>query len=332
MRKLSAILILALSLVFWTACKKVNPISDGYQTTPYELKVPSTFPDLKYHPENPLTQEGVKLGRMLYYDSILDKYQSRACASCHEQSSSFTTYASNALVHVNLAWNPYYLWNGEIEGLLEDIMLFETKDFFQTDLENLNSNAKYRQLFKEAFGVEEISYKEVAFALAQFERTKISSNSRYDLYRKGIVQFTADEEAGLALFFSEKGDCFHCHATSLLTDNLFHNTGLDSLPDNGRMDVTNNIGDRGKFKTPTLRNIGLTAPYFHDGRFATLEEVIEFYSSGLKYSETIDPLMKNVHQGGVQLNDTEKAQLLAFLHTFTDTSFINNPALSNPFE
>jgi cytochrome c peroxidase len=146
------------------------------------------------------------------------------------------------------------------------------------------------------------------------------------------VQLSVAETRGFEIFFTEKGDCFHCHSTILFTDNEFHNNGLDSVfADNGLFRVTGDPNDIGKFKTPTLRNAIFTSPYMHDGRFQTLEEVIDFYSEGLKFSSTIDPLMKNVNQGGVKLTDGEKEDLLAFIKTLTDTTFINSPDLSNPF-
>lgn len=302
-----------------------------YEPTPYTLQTPVTFPDLYIHPDNPLTEEGVALGRMLYYDTMLDGVNTRSCSKCHQQTTSFTSGPSNALAHINIGWNKYFLWNGKIEGSLEDIMYFEVSEFFKTDLQRFNDDENYALLFEQAFGVTEITYKELAYALAQFERTKISATSRYDLYKKGVINFTESELRGFELYYSEKGDCFHCHGTELLTDREFHNNGLDATPADGRMEITNDPLDRGKFKTPTLRNIALTGPYMHDGRFETLEEVVDFYSEGVVYSETIDPLMKNVGQGGVKLSAQEKADLIAFLKTFTDNSYIENPNLSNPF-
>lgn len=329
--KTQSISILVLILLLASCVNDPKPEENPYKPRPYQLVTPAEFPSLKMHPDNPMTVEGVTMGRMLFYDSLLDENQSRACATCHIQKNSFTS-PYNAMAHVNLGWNEYYLWRGGVHGFLEDAMLFEVKDFFHTDLNLINADTTYRRMAKQAFGVNEISYTELAFALAQFERTMISSNSKYDLYLKGYRQLTSDEEAGLYLFFSEKGDCFHCHSSPLFTDNLFHNTGLDSIPQEGRMEVTGDPGDLGKFKTPTLRNIALTAPYMHDGRFETLEEVIEFYSSGLHYNETIDPLMKQIDQGGVQLSTNEKYQLIQFLNCLTDTFYTNNKELSNPFK
>ncbi|MFK5855939.1 MAG: cytochrome c peroxidase, partial [Bacteroidota bacterium] len=234
--------------------------------------------------------------------------------------------------HLNLGWNGVYLWDGKVEGTLEDVMLFEVKDFFQTDLSQLNSHATYPQLFKNAFNVDEITYKEAAYALAQYQRTMISGNSKWDKYLLGEATLTQAEAQGYEIFFTEKGDCFHCHGTILFTDNLFHNNGLDSLPEQGRAKVTGDIVDVGKYKSPTLRNIMLTAPYMHNAKYATIEEVIDYYSEGIVWSETVDPLMKKVSQGGVHLTPQEKQNLIAFLHTLTDTTYLTNPDFSNPFQ
>jgi cytochrome c peroxidase len=325
--------ILYLILILGTAyasCKKDDDKSSG--TTPYEISTPSHFPDLYIDPDNPLTHEGVELGRMLYYDTLLDGVGNRKCADCHFQEDAFTSYGSNALAHMNLGWSRYYLWNGKIEGSLEDIMLFEVQEFFQTDLSKFNSNSNYRNLFKTAFDVDDISYKDLANALAQFERTKFSGDSKYDRYIKGAESLSTSELNGMNIFFTEKGDCFHCHGTALFTDGLFHNNGLDLNPELGRLLISGRRSDKGAFKSPTLRNIELTAPYMHDGRYETLEEVVDFYSEGLKYSNTIDPLMKGVSNGGVNLTDQEKTDLVAFLHCLTDTSFTSKPSLSNPFK
>ncbi len=326
LRTIIPILFLGL-LIGFSSCKEDEKPDAPYVTSPYEHNIPSDF----LIPENPLTIEGIELGRMLYYDDNWDGVGNRACADCHKQKESFSDSVSNALAHINLTFGHRFLWDGKIEGTLEDIMLFEAKDFFQADLEKLNADNNYRLLFKQAFGVDEISYKELAYALAQFQRLLISAESKYDRYMRGLTRLTDAEENGMLLFYSEKGDCFHCHGTTFFTDVDYHNTGLDLDPDEGRMRVTGNVQDRGRFKTPTLRNIALTPPYMHDGRFKTLEEVIDFYSEGVKFSETVDPLMKQVHNGGLQLSDNEKADLVAFMHCLTDTSFVTNPALSSPF-
>lgn len=322
--------ILIVSFLFG-ACKKDKAIAEQtYNPTYYNINIPHGFPDFNMQPDNPLTIEGVALGRKLYYDPILDNQNIKSCSNCHLQQQAFTSTAS-VLPHINLAFNKNFLWDGYIEGYLEDIMLFEVEEFMQTDIGKLNIHDTYPQLFKQAFNVKEITSKEVSYALAQFISTLISGNSKYDrALRKEI--FLSDEEVnGYEIFFTEKGDCFHCHGTVLFSDNLFHNNGLDSFPSEGRKGVTGDIHDLGKYKSPTLRNIEFTGPYMHDGRFETLEEVIDFYSEGINYSPTIDPLMKQVHNGGIQLSTQEKSELIAFLKTLSDTSFINNSNYSNPF-
>ena len=331
MKKAIIILGLIVSIFFLSKCTKDYIVVDN-SLTPYTIETPYRFPDMPLNPDNPLTEEGIALGRKLYYDSILDKNQARSCASCHIQASAFTTFQSNAQQHINLGWHKNWLWKGEVTGSVEEIMHFEVADFFQTNVENLNNDSEYPRLFKKVFGVDRITEKEASYALAQFVRTMISSDSKWDRYLKSEIGLTPSELRGLDIFLTEKGDCFHCHGTQLFTDNQFHNTGLDANPEPGRMEVTDNPLDKGAFKTPTLRNIEYTAPYMHDGRFNTLEEVIDFYSEGIVYNPTIDPLMKQVHQGGVRLTPTEKQDLLAFLKTLSDTTFIKNSRLSAPSE
>ena len=189
----------------------------------------------------------------------------------------------------------------------------------------LNNNQEYKQLFKQAFNIDYIDSNHVVKAIAQFERTLISNESKFDKYLKGEILLTQSEFNGYAIFNSEKGDCFHCHGTNMFMDNLFHNNGLDTEPfqDLGLGKITNIQSDNGKFKTPTLRNIEFTAPYMHDGRFSTLEEVIEHYNSGGKFSSTVDPLMKK--QGiGLQLSNQEKIDLIAYLKTLSDYKFIED--------
>ncbi len=317
------------------SCTKDSEIPNSwtYNPTPYLLEFPDEFPQMQIELANPLTVEGVQLGRRLYYDQLLHPAGMHACSECHLQQSSFSSSAE-VLPHINLGWNSTFLWNGKISGTLEDIMQFEVDDFFHADMNRLEQDSLYPRLFFEAFGTETITSTYTARALAQFLRTVISSNARYDnVFLPGSGEFpTEEEQNGYDIFFSEKGDCFHCHGGILFTDNNFHNNGLDTQPSPiGRSAITGNPNDLGKFKSPTLRNIALTGPYMHDGRYTTLEEVIDFYSEGLKISPTIDPLMKQAHKGGIHLTGKEKSDLLAFLHTLTDTTFITNPAFNSPF-
>jgi cytochrome c peroxidase len=334
----SALLIL---LLLMSQCVKDVAITDDqikteFNPTPVTLDYPSLFPILSQISDNPLTVEGIYLGRKLYYDSLLHPYKLHSCASCHLQSQSFSIDkpGTAVLAHVNIAWGNHFLWNGSIEGNMDDIMRFEVEDFFQTDIKAFDGNKEYQDLFYKAFGTKEISTELCAKALSQFITTLISTKSRFDYYYFGGQQLSQDELDGYAIFNSEKGDCFHCHTPPLFTDHEFHNIGLDSTfsqSTSGRYQVTGNSSDLGAFKTPTLRNIAQTPPYMHDGRYKTLEEVIDHYDHGVKYSESLDPIMtKAGKEDGLNLTVEEKGKLLSFLYTLTDTSFLKNPDFRKP--
>ena len=316
-----------------------NDSSKTNGPTPYQVKIPVGFPALSAHPENPLTVEGIALGRKLYYDPLLSQggpLSGMSCSGCHDQKTSFTVSGGPVAIlpHVNLAWNSKFLWNGKIEGGLEDIMAFEVDDFFKSDMKVLAASSEYQKLYNNAFGSTEINSRRTAFALAQFFTTLISGNSKFDLYLQKRRTFTNLERVGYDLFNSETGDCFHCHGYPLMTDNAFHNIGLDSTfsgPNLGRYLISQVESDKGAFKSPTLRNIALTAPYMHDNRFNTLEEVVEHYDSGVKKSASLDPLLKKGNRvNGLKLSSFQKEALVAYLKTLTDTEFISNPELAKP--
>lgn len=340
------ILTLFILILLLAACRKDTanvPEDNGSPDstvvmTPYTINTPAHFPELIIPEDNQPYVEKIQLGRMLYYDELLSN-DGRACASCHLQSVGFTVEGMVSgmpvLPHVNLGWNKNFMWDGSQPGTLENVMLFEVRDFFQTDLAKVNRDEKYRSLFKKYFGVDEITYRELSYALAQFVRTLISRDTKYDRFINGIATLTHDEMAGRDIFFSEKGDCYHCHVNPMLTDNLFHNIGLDSLyakeMDKGQYMVTGNIADIGKFKTPNLRNVALRKRYMHDGRFTSLEQVVEFYNSGVRKANSLDPIMtKPGKENGLRLTEEEKYQLVVFLKTFTDESFITDTTLSHP--
>ncbi len=338
MRTFQAILMIIILTV--QACRNdpypQEPVDDWspdpglYHPVPVSLEYPFYIPALEIPADNPPTVEGIVLGRRLFYDPILHPGGAMACSTCHQQETAFTTPSSNSLAHINLGWSPSFLWNGKVEGSLEDIMLFEVEDFFGTNLSTINKDTFYRNRFMAAFGVEVISAPDIARALAQFTRSLISYETRFDRALVGQYEFSEAENRGYMLFFSERGDCFHCHGNVFLTDFEYRNNGLDTEPDAGRYSITGRVQDIGKFKTPTLRNIEFTAPYMHDGRFATLEEVLDFYSEGLQYSATVDPLMKNVHAGGLHLTGQEKSDIIAFLKTFSDSTFITYGGFGPP--
>lgn len=318
------------------SCKRNDEVPKS-SFTPYEIQIPKRFPPMEIPSYNAMSVERVALGRKLYYDPILSN-DGRACASCHYQNIGFTSDnfpITPVLPHVNLGWSKNFLWKGEKTCSLEDMMMYEVNEFFQTDINKLNADNTYRDLFFKAYNVQNITSQNVAYALAQFFRILNSGNSKFDKYRRGEAVLTPNERNGMITFFTEKGDCFHCHNEIFLTDNSFHNTGLDSTFDSfdkGRYDVTGDASDIGKYKTPTLRNCALRDRFMHDGRYTTLEQVIEFYNSGVhQNSPNIDPLMTlPFKETGLHLTQADKDDLLSFLKTFTDTTFINNPELSKP--
>jgi len=339
-KKFFYIIIAVLALARLTACKIDPPKKENvFKNTPIQISAPNYFPKLVIPAQNPTSKEGVELGRRLYYDPILSTngpLQGLACASCHLQSKSFSNDdpGTSVIPHVNMAWRTNFLWKGGVEGSLEDVMLFEVEDFFKADMNVLQNDPNYPELFDKAFGSSTITSQNAAFALAQFFRTLVSANSKYDQFLRRETALSYSERKGLTIFESEKGDCFHCHSLPLTLDNSFHNTGLDSVfegEQKGRFLVTSDSSDLGKFMTPTLRNIALTGPYMHDGRFKTLREVIEHYNSEVHQTDQLDPIMTKNGRNGLQLSPQEVDHLIDFLHTLTDTTFTNNSDLSSPF-
>ena len=324
-----------------------------YTPMPYNLKIPTLFAAKLIAPivpaNNPLTEEGVALGKKLFFDRILSGDGTQSCASCHNPKKAFTDQQQfstgvqgesgerNAMPLFNLAWNfnERFAWDGKefgIEGqALEPVSNpIEMDANWKKVTERIRQHATYPNLFLQAFGTSKIDSIMITKAIAQFERTLISGNSKFDQFLRKEATLTPEEQNGFDVFMDEaKGDCFHCHGSNnnpLWTDNKFHNNGLDAtFKDLGFGNVTGDPNDNGKFKSPSIRNLAFTTPYMHDGRFSTLEEVINHYSEGLKKSATIDPLMKNIDKGGVQLSTQDKADLKAFLLTLTDYDFIENP-------
>lgn len=338
----------------FTSCRK-NQVE--YEPTPYQLKIPSHFPQMPVPADNPMTQEGVLLGKMLFYERKLSLDNSISCAACHAPQAAFsdpnvvsrgvngTLGTRNSMALVNLGWQTSFFWDGRAKTLEAQILEpvpnpVEMHQEWKDAVVKLKADPQYRNLFFRAFNVSDFDSTHVAKAIAQFLRTMISGTSKYDVMYKiehnlplsaadQVISptITVEEWAGYDLFKSLNGaDCFHCHQGTLMQVQKFSNNGLDAVfTDKGRGGITGNAADNGKFKVPTLRNIALTAPYMHDGRFATLDEVIEHYSTGIHQSPTIDPLIEFASQGGVQL-DTEQRQLLkTFLMTLTDQQFVTNP-------
>jgi cytochrome c peroxidase len=347
-----SVTILCLALVFFSCNKDKNTgQGTGYRPTPYILDLPAGFPKMPIPTDNPLTVDGVELGRHLFYEKRLSGNNTLACAGCHAPNLAFSdsrTFSKgidgfegdrHSMVLQNLAWSPTFFWDGRAKSLEEQIFEpvtnpIEMHETWKNAVSKLTQDAKYQTMFYKAFGTTRIDSTLVSKAIAQFLRTLVSGNSKFDKWLRGEVTLTPSELEGFNLFNALDGaDCFHCHAVNAhFSDFSFHNNGLDENPtDIGRAKVTNNATDIGKFKVPSLRNLEFSTPYMHDGRFATLDEVIDFYSEGVHHnSPNISPLMEFSFQGGVALNTSEKAALKAFLLTLSDPDFINNPNFQDP--
>ena len=319
-----------------------NGSCEYHKTTPYNIPIPEGFPNMLIPEDNQTTIEGVYLGEKLFNDPILSGDGTQSCASCHIKTYNFSDPNQfsigingglgfrNASILTNSGWSLSFNWDGSSNSLEDQAFEpvtnpNEMNNTWENVENSLNTNEEYRRLFREAFNIDYIDSTHVVKAISQFERSLISFNSKFDKFYRGEENLSPSELNGYAIYNSEKADCFHCHGTMLFTNNLFHNNGLDSeepFLDNGLGNITNNAYDNGKFKTPSLRNVEFSAPYMHDGRFATLEEVIEHYNSGGKYSSTVDPLMKKIGIG-LQLTNQEKEDLIAFLKTLSDTEFIS---------
>lgn len=352
------ILIFFAAIVVLWACKKDRAV---FETTPYELEIPNHFPQMLIPADNPMTVEGIELGRKLFYDTRLSLDNSISCASCHDQQYAFTdpkqfslgvgdsVGTRNSMALVNLGWQQFFFWDGRAKTLEEQILgpvpnPLEMHLEWDKAVKKIADSEWYRNEFYRVFQAKEITKEVVAKAIAQFLRTLISGTSKYDVMYKhenGSTltsaeqaiwnQVTNEEKAGYDLFKSLNGaDCFHCHNGAMMQVQKYSNNGLEETTDTGREAITGSSADRGKFKVPTLRNIALTAPYMHDGRFATLDEVIEHYSTGIHQSPTIDPLIEYAFQGGVQLSAGDKQLLKTFLMTLTDYEFISNPKFAKP--
>jgi cytochrome c peroxidase len=337
-----------------------------YDPKPYELEVPCDFPPMEIPADNQLTVDGVELGRFLFYDPILSADSTMSCSSCHLPSGNFTdnvpvsvgidgiagTRSSMSLLNVGYFYEGLF-WDGRVTTLEEQALLpvedeIELHTTWPEVEEKLKQNDIYPAMFRKAFGIEskeEITKFLAAKAIAQFERSLVSSGqSKFDRARCEPGFFLEPLELeGFELFTFEENDhpgCTHCHKTinQLFTDNRYVNNGitdvggtavedLNNFPDKGLGDVTGNVFDNGKFRTPSLRNISNSAPYMHDGRFQTLEEVIDHYSSGGFSAANADPNIMSF-----PLTEQEKEALLAFMRTLDDDTFMIDPRYQNPFD
>lgn len=366
MRKYGILILVAGTIALGgQACKddKSDKVDSGveYDATPYAMDI-GDFEAPIIAADNPLTVQGVRLGRMLFYEKKLSQDGTQSCASCHRQEHGFSDTAQfslgvqkfrgkrQAMGVFNMAWhNNEFFWDGRAH-LLRDQSLKPIQDSLEMNetLENviakLKAEKQYRDQFMRAFGSEEITEEKMSLAMEQFMNSIVSVESKYDRYLRGEVTLTASEERGRALFFDEfnpgfpdisGADCAHCHTTRTFENDLYMNNGLDSdadVKDIGREEVSGDPADRAKFKVTSLRNVEVTAPYMHDGRFTTLMEVVEHYNSDIRASSTVDPALEYTRvSGGLQLDAQDKADLVAFLKTLTDEVMLTNPEYSDPF-
>lgn len=332
---------------FYVSCS--NDDADEYQNIPIDFQVPSNFPPLAYDlTNNPLTEKGFELGKKLFYDGRLASDGLVSCGFCHIQEDAFTHHGHTVSHGVNnnvgirntppiqnLAFQTTFMWDGATTHLdLQPIIPFtsplEMNGNFSNAIAMMKGDATYRKLFKQAFADGEINSENMLKALGQFMVMVTSSNSKFDKFRRNEVggNLTTEELEGYQIF-NEK--CVSCHATDIFTDNSYRNNGLPvnlAVNDVGRYRVTELAVDKYKFKVPSLRNIEKTAPYMHDGRFFTLDAVLNHYSSGVVNSATLDSSLNNSGVLGIPLTSSDKTKLVAFLKTLTDYEYLSNPKFS----
>ncbi|TYC58482.1 di-heme enzyme [Zoogloea oleivorans] len=333
--------------------------------------------------DNPMSEEKFQLGRRLFYDTRLSGNGTQSCASCHFQNLAFTDgkavstgstgelTARSAMPIANSAYHPTLTWANSTLTSLEKQMetpLYGTNPVElgindsnkATVLQRFQDDADYTARFARAFPGEAspVSFSNIIKAIATFERGMLSGDAKYDRYQKGTTTFSAAEERGRNLFFTEKAECFHCHGSFNFNDQLkhagsrivetpFHNTGLYNIDGQGAFpllnrgifEISGKAEDMGTFRAQSLRNVAVTAPYMHDGSIATLEEVLDFYAAGGR-NLTSGPLAgdgranpyKSDLISRIDLNAQEKADLVAFLKTLTDDSLLTSSRFANPFK
>lgn len=360
-----------------------NSVSVNDSTaTGWAWNLPANFPTPRVPADNPMSEAKVELGRFLFYDRRLSANGTQACASCHHQDKAFTdgrtvAIGSTGEMHprnsqglANVVYNATLTWANPSLLSLESqaqvpvfgerpIELGVNDGNVNEVLDRVKTDARYPALFAAAFpGVNgPITWGNITRAIATFQRTLISGNSRYDQFLQGKAILSASEHRGLTLFNSEKAECFHCHAgfnfndqvvhaSTQVIDTPFHNTGLYNIGGTGAFPIGNQglyeitalLSDRGKFRAPSLRNVELTAPYMHDGSVATLEEVLDNYAAGgrnITSGPNAGDGRRNPNKSDlisrIDLTAQDKADLVAFLKTLTDHDFITNPKFANPF-
>lgn len=350
----SAIVLLCAGSTLLYSCKKDDPVNNTPEDPSLvgiEFKVPQGWPAPVYNFENnPLNKEGFKLGRKLFFETKLSIDNTISCGSCHQPFSAFAQFEHNVSHGVeerigtrnspalfNLNWHTSFFWDGGVNHI--ELQPFgpitnplEMDETLSGIVNKLQADANYKQLFKEAFGTEEVTTQKIARALAQFMGTMVSDRSKYDKYMRheGGVTFTALEESGLTIF---RNKCAACHTEPLFSDFSFRNNGLElvnntkGVIDSGRGIITPfDPASYYKFKVPSLRNLKYTPPYMHDGRFTTIDDVLEHYNSGVHQTPNLDPLLT----AGIALSASEKDAIKAFLNTLNDEEFVKDIRFQEP--
>ncbi len=339
------------------SCKK-PPDGPVYDPKSYELEygeLPAPHPPA----DNPLTIDGVQLGRMLFYEKRLSGNNTQSCASCHRQEHAFSDTnrfstgidgfqgSRQAMAVFNLLWNTNgFFWDGRAATVREQSLMpiqdpLEMHETLPNVVEKLSQDTLYTHQFYRAFGSEEITQTGISLALEQFMYSVVSHRSKYDRYLEGTAFLTEEEELGRTLFFGEYNpffpatsgaDCAHCHSGKNFTSPEYMNNGLDTIyQDPGRGGVTAQSSDQGAMKVASLRNIALTPPYMHDGRFSTLEAVVDNYNTGLQAHPNLEPALAMTMGTGLMLTEAQKAALVAFLHTLTDSALTQDLRYASPF-
>jgi len=338
--KLFILFFSATMLIGVSSCKKEGIVEPAKELGFYQ---PTHFPEPAYPVnEYPVTTERFELGRDLFYSTSLSSDNTVSCASCHAQTHQFADHniafsvgvdgqigTRNAPAIFNMAWQPYFNWDGGVNHL--DVFHLapitssvEMNETIPGILQKLNNSQAWKDKFSAAFGVSEITDYEVFKALSQFLLMVTSDQSLYDDVQRGKAVFNDDQQAGYELFLA---NCASCHTEPLFTNYDFINNGLDAIPaDSGRYRITQNPTDIGKFKVPTLRNVLLTYPYMHDGRFFTIDAVLDHYDHGIVDSPTLSPELTN----GIPLTETERFQLKKFLETLIDYTLMDSQLIAEP--
>lgn len=336
----------ALSAVLLSSCKKEETPNNNGGTgggTFRPFAVPSHFPPPHYDmSNNPVTKAGFELGRKIFFDGRMSSDGTVSCGSCHDPAHAFGDHNMpvsagvdgrlgdrNSPSIANMAWNSSFMWDGginhiEVQPVAAITNPVEMNETMTNVLNKMRNDATYRRMYLDAFGSEEITDKRMLLALAQFMSMLVSADSKYDRVKLGKETFTEAENRGYQLF---QANCASCHAEPLFTDFSFRNNGLDlNYTDAGRFLITQKEDDRAKFKVPSLRNVTMTYPYMHNGSIRSLRNVLDHYSDGIQPHKNLDPLLK----GGIKLSEQDKRDIIVFLNTLSDNTFIADPLLADP--